>query len=96
MAGVRAGGDRQDLHERIRQHSLAASEQVKQHGRPNDLLNRIQSDPTFNRVDLSEVLDPAKFIGRAVEQTERFVAHQVSSIRARYQGKLGKLAELKV
>src|SRR5205814_8022181 len=58
MAGVRAGGDRQDLHERIRRHSLAAAEEVKQHGRPNDLIERLRTDPAFAAVDLRHVLDP--------------------------------------
>ena len=47
MAGVQAGGDRQDLHEKIRQHSLAAAEQVKLHGQPNDLIDRLKRDPAF-------------------------------------------------
>src|SRR5258708_10693418 len=53
MAGVRAGGDRQELHERIRKHSLAASEQVKMHGKSNDLLQRLQEDDVFVGLRLS-------------------------------------------
>src|SRR5690606_2217143 len=55
MAAVRAGGDRQDLHEKIRTHSLAAAEQVKQHGKPNDLIDRLRQDPAFAKVDLGSV-----------------------------------------
>src|SRR5689334_21246242 len=68
MAAVRAGGDSQELHERLRRHSLAAAEAVKLHGQPNDLLERLAGDPAFAAVDLSQVLDPAKFVGRAPEQ----------------------------
>src|SRR5437762_2036416 len=71
MAGVRSGGDRQDLHERIRQYSLDAADQVKQHGKPNDLLERLRDDPKFTGVDLSDVLDPRRYVGRAPEQVER-------------------------
>src|SRR3954453_3901231 len=51
MAAVRSGGDRQALHERLRQHALAAAEQVKMHGKPNDLIDRLRSDPAFGKVD---------------------------------------------
>ena len=58
MAAVQAGGDRQDLHERLRRHSQAAAEQVKVHGRPNDLLDRIKNDAAFDAVDVDELMDP--------------------------------------
>ena len=63
MAAVAAGGDRQDLHERIRRHSLAAAAVVKDEGGRNDLIDRILADPAFARVDLTHVLDPAQFVG---------------------------------
>ncbi|MGH7215332.1 MAG: adenylosuccinate lyase [Tepidisphaeraceae bacterium] len=96
MAGVRAGGDRQELHERIRRHSLAAAEQVKQHGRPNDLLDRLKVDPAFLAVDLGDVMDPRRFIGRAPQQVDRFVTDIVEPIRQRYAGQLNRDAELRV
>jgi adenylosuccinate lyase len=96
MAGVRAGGDRQDLHEQIRRHSLDASEQVKLHGRPNDLIDRLQADPQFKSVALDQVLNPSAFIGRAPQQTERFIATVVGPIRERYHKELGQQVELKV
>src|SRR5215218_868137 len=65
MAAVQAGGDRQALHEVIRKHSLAAAEQVKQHGKPNDLLDRLRADVMFERVDAREVMKPERFVGRA-------------------------------
>jgi adenylosuccinate lyase len=84
MAGVRSGGDRQHLHELIRRHSHAAAEQVKQHGRPNDLMQRLHDDPAFTHVALTEMLNPQKFIGRAPQQVDRFVAEVVEPIRQRY------------
>jgi adenylosuccinate lyase len=96
MAVVRAGGDRQELHEKIRRHSLAAAEQVKLHGRANDLIERLRGDPAFAGVDLTAVLHPAQFIGRAIEQTEAFVRDQVEPVRKRYRDNLGEMAVLKV
>jgi adenylosuccinate lyase len=96
MAGVKAGGDRQDLHERIRRHSLAAAQQVKQHGQPNDLMQRLQADPAFRSVDLNSALSPAAFVGRAPQQIDQFVQQVVEPIRQRYEGALGAGAELKV
>jgi len=60
-----AGGDRQELHELIRQHSQAAARAVKMAGQPNDLISRLQKDPAFSHVRFEEVLDPGRFIGRA-------------------------------
>ncbi|MBW3540157.1 MAG: adenylosuccinate lyase [Planctomycetes bacterium] len=84
MAGVRAGGDRQELHERIRVHSQAAAREVKEHGRPNDLLERLRSDPAFAAVDLTQALSPARYIGRAPEQVDAFLRDVVQPIRERY------------
>ena len=96
MAGVRGGGDRQELHERIRTHSLAAAETVKVHGKPNDLIERLAKDPAFAKVNLSSVLQPAAFVGRSPQQVDRFVSLVVNPIRARYEKSLGQAAELKV
>jgi len=96
MAGVKAGGDRQNLHERIRRHSLAAAEEVKQHGRSNDLMDRLRGDEAFGAVDLEGALDPSKFVGRAPEQVDRFIQDVVEQIRQRYKGKLDAAVELKV
>ena len=60
MAAVAAGGDRQDLHERIRRHSQAAAAVVKQEGGRNDLIDRLAADPAFAKVDLQAALDPAQ------------------------------------
>jgi adenylosuccinate lyase len=84
MAAVAAGGDRQDLHERIRVHSQAAAAEVKQHGRPNDLLDRLVADPAFQGVDLAGVVNPHKLTGRSAEQIDEFLSEIVEPIRERY------------
>lgn len=96
MGAVAAGGDRQDLHERIRRHSQAAAAQVKQHGEANDLLARLKNDPAFARVDLDAMLDPRQFVGRAPEQVDEFVAEVVAPIRGRYASSLSGTAEVRV
>ena len=97
MAGVQAGGDRQQLHERIRQHSHAAARQVKEHGESNDLLARLQADPLFAQVDLSQTLDPLRYTGRAPEQVDRFIAEVIEPIRQRYAADLnGEAHDLRV
>lgn len=86
MRGVKAGGDRQDLHERIRRHSMAAANRMKDEGAENDLVDRIASDPAFRltRDEIEEVLDPARHIGRAPEQVDAFLAEAVEPVLARY------------
>ena len=96
MAGVQAGGDRQDLHERIRQHSQAAAAEVKNNGKPNDLIERLKSDPAFTELNLNDVLDARKYVGRAPQQVQRFVEEVVQPIRQRYAADLGQAVELKV
>jgi len=96
MAAVAKGGDRQDLHERIRRHSQAAAAVVKQEGGANDLLERLRGDDAFAGVDLTSALDPSEFIGRSREQVDEFLAEIVAPIRERYAGKLKDDAEIKV
>ena len=96
MAAVRAGGDRQALHESIRRHSQAAAAEVKQHGRANDLIDRLRSDPAFPQVNLDEVLDARRYVGRAPEQVEGFIRDVVAPIRNRYRSTLGQRADLRV
>ncbi len=93
MAGVRAGGDRQDLHERIRVHSQAAAAEVKQEGLPNDLISRLQQDDAFTSIDLAGALDARKYIGRAPQQVDAFVAEQIEPVRQRYRDELDGDAE---
>jgi adenylosuccinate lyase len=96
MAGVAAGGDRQDLHERIRRHSQSAAAEVKQHGAKNDLLDRLAKDSAFAAVDLAATMDASQFIGRAPEQVDEFIAEVVDPIRLRYKGELAQRAEVHV
>lgn len=97
MAAVKAGGDRQDLHERIRKHSLAAMEQVKKFGRPNDFLARIEANSAFAAVtNLDQLINPSRFVGLSPQQTERFVREHVDPLRRKYTEKLGMGAELSV
>jgi adenylosuccinate lyase len=84
MAAVARGGDRQELHERIRQHSQAAAEEVKRFGRPNDLLNRLAGDTAFADIDLSTLMNTAEFIGRAPEQVDAFLAEYIAPLRKQY------------
>ncbi len=92
MEAVKAGGDRQDLHERIRVHAQAAGHRVKQEGLNNDLIDRLRGDPAFASVahllTEDQLLDPMKYVGRSVEQTERFLAEVVEPLRARYADEL--------
>ena len=96
MAAVAAGGDRQDLHERIRQHSQAAAAVVKQEGGRNDLIERLSDDEAFAQVDLKAVLDPTQFVGRSPEQVDEFLAEVVEPIRQKYPEALGGEAEISV
>ncbi len=96
MAGVKAGGDRQELHEAVRRHSMDAAANVKQHGGDNDLIDRLRGDELFANVDLDASLDPTRFTGRAAVQTERFVRDVVERIRAVYRDDLDAASDLKV
>jgi adenylosuccinate lyase len=93
MAGVRAGGDRQELHERIRVHSQAAAARVKQHGAANDLIDRLKQDKAFAAVDLAGTLDAQLYIGRAPQQVDAFITECVEPVRERFQSDLTVPAE---
>jgi adenylosuccinate lyase len=84
MAAVGAGGDRQDLHERIRRHRLAAAAVVKQQGGENDLIERLRTDAAFANVDFDRTLDATRFVGRAPEQVDEFITEVIDPIRKRY------------
>jgi adenylosuccinate lyase len=86
MRAVRRGGDRQELHERIRRHAFAASERLKAEGGANDLVERIAADGEFglDRAEIDDIMDPARHIGRAPEQVDRFIAEHVEPVLARY------------
>ncbi|ARP50127.1 MULTISPECIES: adenylosuccinate lyase [Caproicibacterium] len=86
MDAVKRGGDRQQLHEHIRQHSMAASKVVKEEGGENDLLQRIADDPIFGVTleQLQEVVKPEKYVGCAPQQTEEFLKETVAPVLAQY------------
>ena len=92
------GGDRQTLHEAIRQHSVAAAKEVKLNGKPNDLFDRILADPVFGltREELEAVSDPMKFTGMALQQTETFLREQVQPVLEQYADCLGQEAVVSV
>ncbi len=98
MAAVKKGGDRQELHERIRQHSMAAGKVVKVEGKPNDLLERIAADPAFGMTieELRAELVPQNFVGRAPQQVAQFLQNDVQPILERYRDLLGLEVEIKV
>ena len=93
MAAVEKGGDRQDLHERIRVHSHAAGRQVKEHGLANDLLDRLRTDPAFQGLDFGNVLNPARYVGRAPEQVDQFIVECVEPVRNKYAADLTRGVE---
>jgi adenylosuccinate lyase len=82
MEAVKRGGDRQELHELIRRHSQDAARQVKEHGRANDLLDRIRGDAAFGKVRnmIESITDPKKYIGLAAEQTRSFLKSEVKPV----------------
>lgn len=87
MAAVKAGGDRQELHENIRVHSQAAALEVKQHGKDNDLLERLKGDKAFSKVakEMSNLLSPKLYIGRSPEQVDQFCKETVAPIKRKYK-----------
>ena len=87
MRASAAGGDRQELHERIRRHSLAAADRMKSEGVPADLLERIADDDTFDMdlEQLRKLCDAARFVGRAPQQVDRFLAEWVQPTLARLE-----------
>ena len=98
MDAVKRGGDRQQLHEKLRVHSQAAARRVKEEGLPNDLMDRIAADPAFRvtRQDLDALLDPARFTGRSEEQVDEFLRDIVRPLLAQNRDLLGEKQELNV
>ena len=98
MDAVKRGADRQELHERIRVHSMAASRVVKEEGGENDLLERIAADPIFGVTmeELEEIMLPEKYVGRAPQQTEDFLNHEVANALQKYEDLKVEQAEINV
>ncbi len=98
MQAVKKGGDRQELHERIREHSMEAARMVKAEGLKNDLLERIAADKAFN-LDLSELqtlLKPESYVGRAPQQTEEYIVEYVRPVLERCKSEMGVTVEINV
>ncbi len=98
MQAVKKGGDRQQLHEKLRLHSIAASKQVKEEGLENDLIQRICGDPDFGLElqELKQILDPKNFTGLSEQQVEEFITKDVQPILDKYRDQLGEKAQLNV
>jgi len=96
VAAVKAGGNRQQLHEKIRQHSHAAAAQVKKFGKPNDLIERLKADEAFSEVDFKTVLNPKCYIGRAPQQVDEFIKNIVTPFRRKYRKEFNRKVELNV
>jgi adenylosuccinate lyase len=96
LAAVKAGGNRQELHEKIRLHSQAAAAQVKRFGKSNDLIGRLKADVDFRKINFEKVLDPKRYVGRAPQQVDEFIKNIVTPIRRKYRNELSKKVELNV
>ncbi len=98
MDAVKAGGDRQELHERIRELSMEAGKNVKVEGKENNLLELIAADPAFNLTleELQKTMEPSKYVGRAKEQTAAFIAKVVQPVLEERKELLGMTAEINV
>lgn len=98
MAAVKKGGDRQELHEKLRTHSIAAAKVVKEQGLENDLIDRICADESFQltREEIDGILEPKNFTGRASEQVDEFLRECIAPILEKNKDILGESAELSV
>jgi adenylosuccinate lyase len=96
MAAVKAGGNRQELHGKIRLYSIAAAAQVKQFGKSNDLISRLKADVSFRKVNFERVLRPENYIGLAPQQVDKFIREVVTPITRKYRTKLSREVELQV
>ncbi len=92
MAAVKAGGDRQALHEVIREHSMAAARRIKEEGGDNDLLERLRNDPAFAAISgrFDELVNPRDFIGRAPEQVEEFISGSITPVLQEFAAELAQ------
>ena len=98
MKAVKKGGDRQELHERLREHAVAAAAVVKQEGQPNDMIARVEADPAFGltREEIESELQPESFTGRAPQQVEEYLDSYIRPLLAANPDDIGLTAELSV
>ena len=98
MEAVKGGKDRQELHERIRVHSMAAAQVVKEQGGENDLLLRLSQDPAFGMSleEMEAMMAPEKFVGMAPQQTQRYIQEEVMPLLKKYEDRLGQWGQVQV
>ncbi len=96
MAAVKAGGHRQEIHEKIRRHSHEAAAQVKQLGEPNDLINRLKADAAFAKVDFAKVLNSKDYVGLAPHQVDNFIKQVAIPAIRKYKQQLNRKVDLHV
>ena len=98
MEAVKRGKDRQELHERIRVHSMAAAQVVKEQGGENDLLRRLSQDPAFGMSleEMKTIMAPEKFVGMAPQQTQRYIQEEVMPLLKKYEDRLGQWGQVQV
>lgn len=98
MEAVKKGGDRQELHEKLRLHSIAAAKAVKEEGKDNDLIQRVCKDQAFGLTseEIQDILKPENFIGRSIEQVEEFIEEHVRPILESNKDLIGETVELTV
>ena len=98
MDAVKAGGDRQELHEKIRTLSMEAGRNVKEEGKETNLLELIAADPSFNLTleELQETMDPARYTGRAAVQVDSFLKNVVQPVLDANRELIGMTAEINV
>ena len=98
MDAVKAGGDRQELHERIRELSMEAGKNVKEKGLDNNLLELIAADPAFNLSldELKKTMEPSRYVGRAPKQVEEFLEEVIQPVLEENAAVLGLTAEINV
>ncbi|MDD5921262.1 MAG: adenylosuccinate lyase, partial [Oscillospiraceae bacterium] len=98
MNAVKKGGDRQQLHEKLRVHAQAAAKRVKEEGMENDMIDRVCEDPAFQitKEELAGVLKPIHYVGRSVEQTEEFIHDVIQPVLEKNKEVLGEKVQLSV
>jgi adenylosuccinate lyase len=98
MDAVKAGGDRQELHEKIRQYSMEAGANVKKEGKENNLLDLIAADPAFGKTldELKALMEPSLYVGRAPQQTEEYINEVIKPVLDANASELGLTAEINV
>ncbi len=96
MAAVAQGGDRQAIHARIRQHSLAVAEELKSGSQKNDLIDRLRADPAFAQLDFGRILEKKNFVGRAPQQVDEFIREVIQPIRKRFPQSINQQSDLKI